>query len=321
MQVNMLSSNGSVRSVAVKAFAEQCKTACQPGNLVPLADQGSVRLLGDNSQQMIVDEAVLHPYNHPPGTANVIRDCDTVLQGMQRWQGEDTAAIHQNVNAFCSKMTRVQIASAVGGVGLGAALWFAKLGWVGAVGGAAAAVAGIAYAHHQKGQAREFESQLTGWENAIKTGNPQRLPIPAGGGAVSFEYVFMVEKQAVGARRAIVNRTPAELLIPTTWSGKPVEAAPNRTIAQPGDVVKPKRWGKFDEPADTSNWSLREHMRETPVVIPESLAEPQRLATQLDPTEQPAGPAVQESAGKIMVGGIAVRKKRPAAAANGEQAT
>lgn len=307
MNVNLLSANGTAHRIAVEAFAQEARKACQPDNLVPLADQGSVRVQGDNSQQMIVDEAILHPYSdQPPGTSQVIRDCDLVLNGMKRWQGEDVGAMRQSVGTFCSKMSKLEMASVAGGLGLGAALYFAGLGWVGAGAAVATAAAGITYGERQKGQAREFEQKLEGWNQAIKTGNPHRLPIPAYG-AVSFEYVFMVEKAHIRVSRSY--RMPGSLVAqPPSWSGVAPKPGPERTLVAPENVAsldlkKPKRWGKFDDPV----WP------ETQVVVPESIAQPVRMADQLEPQRE-AGPAVAESGQRVMVGGIAVRKKaRPTA--------
>lgn len=302
MKVQLTSANGSATRIALQAFAEEARRACQPGNLVPLPDQGSVRTLGDNSQQMIVDEAILHPYNgQPPGTGGVIADCDVLLRGIERFQGADASTLRESARAHVSKMGKLQAGSILGGLALGAGLYFAGAGWVGAGASLALAATGAALAERQKGQAREFETQLNGWDQAIRTGNPSRMPIPEHG-AVSFEYVFMVEKGHIGVSRQM--RIPEALYQqPPSWSGTAPTAGPERTLAAPENVAsldmttKPKRWGKFDTPL----WP------ETDVKIPEAIAQPARMAEQLD---APAGTGVQESGGRVMVGGVAVRKKK-----------
>ncbi len=303
MKLQLTSPNGSSRRLAVQAFAQEAKTACQPGNLVELPDQGSVRHYGA-SQQLIADQAILHPYtDQPPGTAQVIADCDVVLKGLERFKGEDAAEMRQSVASHCSKMTKLGLLAAGGGLALGAGLYFAGLGWVGAGAGLLTAAAGLVVAEKEKSKAREFETQLTAWDQAIQTGNPHRLPIPQEG-AVQFEYVFMVEKAHIGVSRSY--RVPQALLQETpapTWTGVAPEA---RTLAAPENVAagkftqqREKPRGKFDGPL----WP------ETDVRVPESLAETSRMAEQLDP-ERAAAPAVQESNGRVTVGGIAVRKKQ-----------
>ncbi len=303
MKLQLTSPNGSSRRIAVQAFAQEAKTACQPGNLVPLPDQGSVRHR-DAREQLIADQAILHPYSdQPPGASQVIADCDVVLKGMERFKGEDVTEMRQSVAAHCSKMNKLGLLAAGGGLALGAGLYFAGAGWLGAGAGLLTAVGGLVLTEKAKSGAREFESKLTAWDQAIQTGNPHRLPIPAEG-AVQFEYVFMVEKAHIQVSRsyrvpqALLQQAPAP-----TWTGVAPEA---KTLAAPENVAsgkftqqREKPRGKFDGPL----WP------ETDVRVPEPLAETSRMAEQLDP-ERNAAPAVQESNGRVMVGGIAVRKKK-----------
>ncbi len=302
MKLQLTSPNGSTRRIAVEAFAQEAKTACQPGNLVPLPDQGSVRHFGA-SQQMIADQAILHPYSdQPPGAGQVIADCDAVLNGMERFKGEDVAEMRQSVAGYCSRMSKLGLLAAGGGLALGAGLSFAGAGWLGAGAGLLTAAGGLVMTEKAKSGAREFEGKLTAWDQAIQNGNPHRLPIPAEG-AVQFEYVFMVEKAHIRVSRSY--RIPQSLLQeqPPTWTGVAPEA---RTLAAPENVASGKFTQQRERPRgkfDTPLWP------ETDVRVPEPLAETARMADQLDP-ERNAAPAVQESNGRVTVGGIAVRKKQ-----------
>ncbi|MEW6282142.1 MAG: hypothetical protein AB1758_26285, partial [Candidatus Eremiobacterota bacterium] len=104
MKLQLTSPDGSARRIAVQAFAEEAKAACQPSALVPLPDQGSVRHVGAR-QQLICDPAVLHPYeSQPPGSAQVAADCDVVLQGMERFPGEDVTEMRRSVASHCGRM-------------------------------------------------------------------------------------------------------------------------------------------------------------------------------------------------------------------------